>query len=395
MHRDIKTEVSQLLEHIVELLDIPETHNNVAEERYKAVGKWIGDEDSQLALFRPEIYPQGSFRLGTVIRHINEADEYDIDLVCELTISKDNVTQKQLKQMVGDRLKENDTYARMLDPKEGRRCWTLNYADSAKFHMDILPAIPEDSFLKLQLQKNNVSGKWAGQAISITDTTHPNYDQLDVDWPRSNPKGYAEWFRERMKIQYDERRRIIAEKMRAGIEDVPEYQIKTPLQRVVQILKRHRDIMFEKDSDHKPISIIITTLAAHAYNNETDLFEALTNIITGMPNYIVMENGVSLIANPVDPEENFADKWREHPEREAKFRNWLQRLHVDLNIALHKGEDIKAIGESLKIILGEGVINNAFTRSKLPLASTIAVPNVSYPKVEIKNPSKPWGNNDR
>jgi hypothetical protein len=36
--------------------------------------------------------------------------------------------------------------------------------------------------------------------------------------------------------------------------------VKTPLQQAVQILKRHRDMMFADDPEHKPISVIITTL---------------------------------------------------------------------------------------------------------------------------------------
>ncbi len=33
------------------------------------------------------------------------------------------------------------------------------------------------------------------------------------------------------------------------------------------------------DDESKPISIIITTLAARAYNGETDIFTALNNIL--------------------------------------------------------------------------------------------------------------------
>jgi hypothetical protein len=53
----------------------------------------------------------------------------------------------------------------MLD-KEGRRCWTLNYADGAKFHMDILPAIPDDYSWLIQL---GVPDDFAQHAICITD----------------------------------------------------------------------------------------------------------------------------------------------------------------------------------------------------------------------------------
>ena len=67
--------------------------------------------------------------------------------------------------------------------------------------------------------------------------------------------------------------------------------MKTPLQRAIQILKRHRDVWFNKnrsayDEKAKPSSIIITTLAAHAYYNEGDLQQTLLKILTQMPHYI-------------------------------------------------------------------------------------------------------------
>ena len=41
------------------------------------------------------------------------------------------------------------------------------------------------------------------------------------------------------------------------------------------ILKRHRDNWSKDNPDLKPISIILTTLAARAYNGETDIVAAL------------------------------------------------------------------------------------------------------------------------
>ena len=59
----------------------------------------------------------------------------------------------------------------------------------------------------------------------------------------------------------------------SSVDDVPDALIRTPLQRAIQILKRHRDMRFleHKCEEYKPISIIITTLAASAYQNETDV----------------------------------------------------------------------------------------------------------------------------
>ena len=40
--------------------------------------------------------------------------------------------------------------------------------------------------------------------------------------------------------------------------------------------------------------------------------------------------------NPVNPLENFAEKWQENPEYETIFRDWLQRAKADINKALQQ-----------------------------------------------------------
>jgi len=355
----IRDQFSKFLQHLAESLDISESRYKQAEERYQAVGNWLARDESIVAKYSPDIYPQGSFRLGTVIKPITDAEEYDIDLVCELSLTKDQLSQKQLKGVVGYEIKGYARANKMKSPPEnGRRCWTLNYADGAQFHMDILPALPDGDSFRLFLENKGFSAAWTDLAIAITDNTHQNYERIDDDWLRSNPKGYAEWFKECMKVQFNARRMLLAESIRADVEKVPEYKVKTPLQRAIQILKRHRDIMFADDQDDKPISVIITTLAAHAYNNEADLLDTLVNIVDGMPRYIQTRNGVSWVPNPVNPTENFADKWQNHPQREVKFRQWLKQVRADLNTVLRSG-NIRTIGEYLKPRLGEKIINEA------------------------------------
>lgn len=71
-------------------LDISETMREKAETSYRAVGQWLGDCDNNSEV---KIMPQGSFYLGTVIRPVSDADEYDIDLVCLLGQFTRNYTQ--------------------------------------------------------------------------------------------------------------------------------------------------------------------------------------------------------------------------------------------------------------------------------------------------------------
>ena len=357
-----KNQFGRILGYIADSLDISEACFKEAEERYQAVGKWLERDGSIVEKYSPAIYTQGSFRLGTVIKPITDEEKYDIDLVCELNLSKKQVSQKLLKDMVGIEIKSYARANNMKNPvEESRRCWTLEYADETQFQMDILPCIPDSTAFKLILESRGVPRSISDHAIAITDNTLPNYDYLDEDWLRSNPKGYAEWFKERMKIQFEVRRMVVAKSISAKAEDVPDYKVKTTLQRAVQILKRHRDIMFEKTPDDKPISMIITTLAAHAYNNEADLFDALSSIIDGMPNYILEKGGNAWIPNPVNPDENFADKWKEDPKKELNFRKWLFQVEEDLVSALNK-IGIHRVADRLKPVFGDRAVNEAMKR---------------------------------
>lgn len=375
-----REEFRRFLQGLAEALDISETQNETAINHYEAVGDWLNKEDSPVAAHDPQIFPQGSFRLGTMIKPINDTDDYDIDLVCEMkSLSKERVTQKQLKDMIGDRLKANERYKKMLE--EMNRCCRLNYADSARFHLDILPAIPDQDTNGIVRM---IGANLATNAILITDR--------DLhEWQRSNPVGYAEWFKECMRVQFDSQRLLLAETLRATVEEVPEYKVKTPLQRSIQILKRHRDIMFERDHDDRPISIIITTLAARAYNNEADLLDALQNIANLMPGLIERdEEGNALVANPVNPLENFADKWKQHPERKAKFLQWLHQIQSNLDTAL-RADSVHEMIEGLKPRFGDRIVNEVNSKTLATPNSSIMTGAAVAPAIHISTPSKPWG----
>ena len=325
--------IEELLEDLAESLQIPPSRYEAAERSYKSVGDWLHRDASTLRQADPQVYIQGSFRLGTTIRPISEAEDYDVDLVCELSLSKNRLTQAQLKAALGYELAAYAEAHTLDEAEEGRRCWTLNYADSAQFHLDTLAAIPDAARKRLLLEQRGLSTQWSETAIAITDREHPRFRQLTEDWPHSNPKGYSNWFRSRMAVVFDARRRMLAMEARASVEDIPEYKVRTPLQYAIQILKRHRDMMFVDRADDKPISIILTTLAAHAYQQETTIAGALYSVLQRMDSFIEDRDGVAWIANPNDPAENFADRWQRHPERRRAFYEWLEQARADFRNA--------------------------------------------------------------
>ncbi len=136
-----------LLESMVELLELPESAYEKAAKRYEDLGKWFDREDSSLGENSPHIFPQGSFRLGTAIRPLDEIEAYDLDLACKLRhgISKGSHTQESLKMMVGHELEQYRIARGIKDRLASKhRCWRLEYRDDLNFHMDIVPCIPGD-----------------------------------------------------------------------------------------------------------------------------------------------------------------------------------------------------------------------------------------------------------
>src|SRR4051812_12887277 len=123
-------------------IDIPAAIRARAVARYQEVASWLSGYWSYGS--GGEVYPQGSFRLGTVVAPIHFACEYDIDLVCRVDLASTSITQTELKRRVGVALRAYVATSPVGDPrlKEGARCWTLEYP-SEPFHMDVLPAVPD------------------------------------------------------------------------------------------------------------------------------------------------------------------------------------------------------------------------------------------------------------
>lgn len=417
---NIKDKYDQILENIVNEIDIPPDKYKKAVDRYSSVGKWLTEGEYVECQNEPRIYPQGSFRLGTVVRPIRDGKEsdYDIDLVCELQKEKTQSEPKAIKDDVGSRLNEHEIYKKMLD-REGRRCWTLNYAekDGIGFHMDILPSIPEDTSTKIHLIRVGINPIFAVKSISITDKNYDSYS-----WSASNPGGFADWFDSVKKSAFTrlasgQKQHLFESSLGvfASIDDVPDQLVKTPLQKTIQILKRHRDMRFActNGENNKPISMILTTLAAQLYDNEEDVSSALKNIVEKIyahacllePKYLLeerlaarkiitrTEDGKWYIPNPVNPFENFADKWHENNNQKAKaFFQWVTWVKSDLVDILAKN-DIRKITESLKGSFGERPVNAVFSKLSLASPTIFGVGHKGSSNIEIRNPSKPWGCN--
>lgn len=386
-----------VIDNMVKLLELPDSAYDKARKRYEDLGEWFDRDESTVSGNNPHIFPQGSFRLGTAIRPLDESEEYDLDLACKLRdgISKDSHTQETLKKLIGIEL---EAYRKArgikneLEPKH--RCWRLEYQDDLSFHMDIVPCIPADENRRKaileSIRKTGLDEYVAGSAsqttISITDDRHEGYKHICDDWNISNPEGYAKWFEYRMNPQQP---RILLEK--AQVDGVPLFKKKTPLQRVIQILKRHRDNWSKDNPDLKPISIIITTLAARAYNGETDIVAALGNVLEKMGGLVSPSK--PRVPNPVDPEEDFADRWYRqdclHLRLEEHFNAWLLQARTDFQHITSTTDTeflCEHIEEKFSLRVNESEL-------KKQLGISVASVNIITPKthtIDRQDSARPW-----
>lgn len=407
--------LNDVLNQVAIELDIPPHKYKEAMERFDTIKRYLEDGDYPGSTPPPSIYLQGSFRLGTVIRPIKggKACDFDLDVVCQINRAIDGDDPETLKDEVGAEVKGYAEANRMDRPANGRRCWALNYApdsDGIGFHVDILPCLP-DMVAGAQINRANANQgatdwQYTQTTVAITnrddDASPPEYD-----WRSSNPDGFARWFKdicdpgyahvdnrwqkELLFETYGQRQNFPFRRA----EDIPDALVRTPLQRAIQIMKRHRDVRFKsrRDENHKPISMIITTLAARLYTGRASQYQTTRSVLRFIVETLAQHaalvdkrllleelSRMQLIRrvgdtwyipnpvnphNPGDPEdkgENFADRWHEDNHAKAKaFFQWVGWLQADLDSLLNSN-DIAGMEGTLTEAFGDTIATRTLNR---------------------------------
>jgi hypothetical protein len=187
------------------------------------------------------------------------------------------------------------------------------------------------------------------------------------------------------------RRELVQRRLYATVEGVPTYELKIPLQRAIQLLKRHRDVMFADTPDLAPISMILTNLAGHAYGGEADVHEAVRGILARMLNYVRADR--PRVPNPTHPDEDYADKWSTDPRLELSFLQWHSQAVRDFDTlpTLMNPAALKAATKrSFQVDLRDDHLRTLGLASAAP--AIIVTP--SAPRIQISSPSRPWGSGD-
>ncbi len=329
-------------------LELPAEKQAAAEKRYKEFGRHIANK---LGVNETDVHVvvQGSMKTQTTIAG-DGRENFDLDVAVKISGPKFEALRdsEPFFQRFGNALEGLDGSGK---PSPKNRCWRLPYPGEP-FYFDVTPAIP-------------MSDEITGTDLRVRDPI--------TTWSPSNPEEFADWFSDIAKkpfpFQEVQRRHAIALD-KAHIDPLPKEKVRIDdiLRRMVQLMKLHRDSYYklqpEPKQKGKPISVILVTLAAKAYNeivsNEAHLYssaiEVALEVVDRMPKFIQRGLFGIRIDNPAlsgKRGENFADKWNtDGGLREKEFNTWHARLTGDLD-ALFSEEYSKRSENRIRGVFGE------------------------------------------
>ena len=235
---------------------------------------------------------QGSYGLDTLVKPLNEDDEYDADIQVVMNPNPNWKAEDYLKAVYDTLSRENNFVGKI---KSGNRCVTLNYAGD--FHLDVVPRVTRQEIHFICNREKN--------CFEPTDGT-----------------GYRDWLSGKSRIT------------------------RVNLKRVIRLLKYVRD----RQDNYVAKSILLTTLAGNAIHPSDQGTESvrtvantLTTVLTRMDDYLQSHPTMPIIQNPALPSEDFNRHWDQ--ERYAYFRD---RIHSHAQIA-QRALSSPSIEDSIRI----------------------------------------------
>ncbi len=214
---------------------------------------------------------QGSYALGTLIKPVDDNDEYDADIQIVMNWNP-QWKPKDYVNKINKTLRGNKNYAGKLKLKT--RCVTIDYAGD--FHLDVVPRVTINSKHYVCNQKAN------------------EFEETDGD-------GFRNWFNEKNRVTGGN------------------------LKRVVRLLKHLRD--YKNSFSAK--SILLTTLAGNTIRSSdkgtvavSTVADTLETVLSRMNDYLQRHPNMPEINNPALSTENFNRHWDQR--RYSNFRNQIQ-----------------------------------------------------------------------
>ena len=211
---------------------------------------------------------QGSYATETIIRPVDDNDEYDIDLM--VYIKDDGSEPKEVVDGVVDCLSENSFYKE--HSRVGKRGVPITYAN--QFKIDVVPCVERDG------------RKWV-------------CNRAENKWEITDGSGYKDWFRDQNRKSNGHLKKVV---------------------RLLKYLRDHKNTFTVR-------SIALTTLAGLAVEEiDPSRLNTLPNALEAVTQWIddyLQRNSSPDLQNPALAEEDFNRHWTD-----AQYQNFRKMFHT-------------------------------------------------------------------
>lgn len=350
-------------------ISLSEAQYEKINDRYSQLERILNASDNPL-LAEAHIFVQGSIRLKTTIKPVSGApedlDTIDADAIIWLPHAQGAGAQEIL-DAIEERFKSGSRVQEEI--KQLRRGIRIIYADeNPGFHIDVTPA---------RAINGNSQGNGEGK-LEVPDR--------ETGWKASSPIPYSDWLQAASSLEISLEELALAKSRiamdAATQEPLPQYEDyldQDPLRATIKLLKRHRDewAIRTNNSEHRPISAVITTLATHAYLEVAEEsqsaplkpLDAILEIVRRMPDHIKRQENEYLVCNPADNGENFAEKWNRPLEggRYCKaFQEWHENASASVSLGFESFESAEAFSKAVKEDFGIGPTFISTVNNEIP-----------------------------
>ena len=239
---------------------------------------------------------QGSFALRTIIKPVQERQEYDADILLFMKYEKSKTPREYLKEL-RDCFRRHKVYDEKA--KRKTRCVLLDYAGD--FHLDVVPCVEKPD-----------GTKW----VCNNDTD---------EFEETDGTGYRDWFNDKTRITSGNLKRVT---------------------RLLKFLRDHKGNFTAK-------SILLTTLIGETVGGEYDdenfksVPDALKTVSNRINDFLQRNSTMPAITNPVLPSEDFTRHWDETKYRH--FRKMFDIYNERINEAFEATEHNEGVKKWRKI----------------------------------------------
>jgi hypothetical protein len=340
-----------LLADVATRIQLPPREYQKAVGHYETMSDWIDRPGSPLEGLVSRVYPQGGFAIGaTIARHETEND-FDIDGMAELAISRNVDPDRPLAALY--EAVRSVRGSRYYDKAERKtRCVTVNYVG---VHLDLTPTV-------LCAERVERTGLIFHSKVGEAETRRSLW---------ANPYGFAEWFNSRTpaeatfgvffeerSLQYDQSQVSIA--LNAEAEPVPD---QLPAYRksraliALQLIKRWRNLVYGRKYPNLrlPPSVLLAHFVAVNANRTSSLAEELLyqiECLIAVLGHADMRGMKVHAVNEACPDDILTDRWPGALGDQRTFISEL-RLFAEKVRVLRRGVPLPQIYEVLEELFGE------------------------------------------